>query len=302
MLRGWTFARFLALLFAVACLAPAFSTTAEAASSPSTFIDTFLPYAKEQYKLYGIPVSVELAQGAYESGWALTRDCNSFFDITYVKGEVQSGPYAKQTSPCNAYPDHTFRTYTDARTAWLDYGYFMKTDRNYAAARQDLNNPRQFLIDEFCDYTWGPNAGCPPSSLNAILSVYDNYTARYGVDGNGGTAGTACQDGVTNLADTTAPIDALVKAGEPVTVKLRLKNTGSCTWGAGYSFTFSAAGKIPVPPPLTAIKVSPGTTADVSAHLRAPSVPGAFQGYWQLHNAAGHPFGPQIWLNLAVHG
>lgn len=169
-------------------------------SDQQDFIDAFLPYAKHQYQLYGVPVSVQLAQGAYESGWGQQRSHNSFFNITNdwhdPPTEVVNSPYTTTAvfwcyqydldGNCTGY--HYFRSYDTAEKAWLDYGYFLKNDPNYASAWQHVGDPRQFLQDIFCIYTYGPSGNCPAESRATILSIFDNWTARYGADGNGGDA------------------------------------------------------------------------------------------------------------------
>ena len=46
--------------------------------------------------------------------------------------------------------------------------------------------------------------------------------------------------------------------------------------------------------------VAPGQTVDLSANLAAPGAPGVYQGFWQMANAGGRPFGERIWAGIQV--
>jgi hypothetical protein len=46
--------------------------------------------------------------------------------------------------------------------------------------------------------------------------------------------------------------------------------------------------------------VAPGQTIDLNANLVAPQAPGTYQGFWQMANAGGKPFGERIWAGIRV--
>ena len=72
----------------------------------------------------------------------------------------------------------------------------------------------------------------------------------------------------------------------------RLKNTGSCTWGSGYSLVFhsgdSMGGAASVALPAT---IAPGQTVDVSVSLKSPASTGTYKGNWMLKSDSGAIFG-----------
>ena len=93
--------------------------------------------------------------------------------------------------------------------------------------------------------------------------------------------------------DITYPDNSLVQPGAEFIKTWRLKNTGTCTWDAGYAIVFDRGDALGGPPsaPLTSGTVPPGQTADVSLTLKAPTDPGTYQGFWKLRNPAGQVFG-----------
>ena len=51
---------------------------------------------------------------------------------------------------------------------------------------------------------------------------------------------------------------------------------------------------------LSGCTVAPGQTYDFSVNLTAPTTPGVYQGFWQMRNPAGTPFGETIWVGIRV--
>jgi hypothetical protein len=71
----------------------------------------------------------------------------------------------------------------------------------------------------------------------------------------------------------------------------KIKNIGSCTWGAGYKLVFSygdAALKGQAQPLSAAI--APQQEVEVSVQFTAPDLPGTYTSYWTLQNAKGIAF------------
>ena len=120
---------------------------------------------------------------------------------------------------------------------------------------------------------------------------------------------SACIDGMAFVADVTyddknmtAPPQ--VAPGQSFVKTWRVKNTGTCSWVSGYQLVF-AYGNTPAasmggkPVPITS-PVAPAATTDLSASLTAPTAPGTYQGFWQMVNDQGTPFGQTIWVGITV--
>lgn len=103
---------------------------------------------------------------------------------------------------------------------------------------------------------------------------------------------TGCHDAATFVADVTIPDGTSVQPGASFVKAWRLRNNGSCHWGAGYALVFAAGEPMGdgMPAPLSA-ETPPGATVDIAITLTAPRQPGTYRGHWRLQNAAGVPFG-----------
>lgn len=108
--------------------------------------------------------------------------------------------------------------------------------------------------------------------------------------------------------DVTYPDNSPVQPGAQFIKTWRLKNTGSCTWDTSYAIVFDRGDALGGPPsaPLTSGTVLPGQTVDVSLTLKAPIVPGTYQGFWKLRNPSGQVFGlgekaeKDFWVKIKV--
>lgn len=100
-----------------------------------------------------------------------------------------------------------------------------------------------------------------------------------------------CLDEAVYVGDISVPDGTLFRPGEAFTKTWRVRNTGTCTWGAGYSLAYTSgdimSGEFnnPIGP------ISPGELADITVDLVAPARGGEQIGYWQFQNASGKPFG-----------
>jgi len=84
----------------------------------------------------------------------------------------------------------------------------------------------------------------------------------------------------------------------------RIKNTGNCDWTNVYFIKYvhgsDPAAQMGGQPTIIKNVVKPGQTYDMFVDLFAPKVAGKYVGYWQMHNAAGVPFGQTIWVAIEV--
>jgi ABC-type amino acid transport substrate-binding protein len=118
-----------------------------------------------------------------------------------------------------------------------------------------------------------------------------------------------CIDGMAWVADLslddknmTAP--PVMQPGQAFTKSWRLRNSGTCNWTPDFSLTYRS-GNVPAAKMggsnfKIGKTVAPGQTIDLSANLVAPQAPGTYQGFWQMANAGGRPFGERIWAGIRV--
>jgi hypothetical protein len=142
------------------------------------FIETYLPLAQAQHEMYGVPVSVALAQAAIETNWGRSEimvSRNNFFALTSdVTSPRAIGMYQIWIERAGRY--YSYTEYDSAEDAWLDFGYFLTNDPNYEFALPDLDNPRKYYAEIYCMYTKGVREGCDNS---LALQIWDKWTSRY---------------------------------------------------------------------------------------------------------------------------
>jgi uncharacterized protein YkwD len=104
----------------------------------------------------------------------------------------------------------------------------------------------------------------------------------------GGTASAAgpCKDNAVLLEDVTVPDNAVMPRGGKFTKTWRFMNTGKCNW-SGYTIAFVAGDRMETPDSAPIPQTEPGKTVDVSVELTAPSIDGAYTGFYELENASG---------------
>ena len=90
--------------------------------------------------------------------------------------------------------------------------------------------------------------------------------------------------------DVNIPDNTTMTPGQEFTKTWKIKNTGSCAWGAGYKLMYSYGERMAgEAKPLTAA-IAPGQEVDVSVTFIAPDLAGTYFSFWTLQNALGVNF------------
>ncbi len=102
------------------------------------------------------------------------------------------------------------------------------------------------------------------------------------------------------VTDVTIPDNTRLDPETEFVKTWRLRNSGSCAWGADILFVFvkgeQMGGPASVPVPPTAV----GATVDISVPLRAPQKPGTYRGTWRLRRPNGEEFGVRPYVQIVV--
>ena len=125
-----------------------------------------------------------------------------------------------------------------------------------------------------------------PTDIPPTSTPDPSTTTTPGGTGTVSTATTSCIDSAVLLEDVTVPDNALMTSGEKFTKTWRFMNTGKCNW-SGYTIAFSAGDRMESPDSAPVPQTEAGKTVDVSVELTAPSVDGAYTGFYELKNANG---------------
>lgn len=168
------------------------------------------------------------------------------------------------------------------------------------SAPQSVPIPQIYMPGDQWDASVTMKAPLTPGTYKGFWRARDPNGQAFGqrmwvsiiVDSNG-------VDGSSFVTDVTVPDGTPFGPGQPIHKVWRIKNTGSTTWGSGYSWTFDGGDKmsgsdISVP------SISPGSTWDPAVDLVAPTTPGTYKGYWRMKAPNGQKFGTQVWVSIIV--
>lgn len=90
--------------------------------------------------------------------------------------------------------------------------------------------------------------------------------------------------------DVNIPDNTQMTPGQDFVKTWKIKNVGTCTWGAGYAIIFSYGNKMSgVPQPINSV-VAPGQEIEISVQFKAPTQIGEYVSAWTLANPKGIPF------------
>jgi len=113
------------------------------------------------------------------------------------------------------------------------------------------------------------------------------------------TATPGCVLSAAFIADVTIPDGTAVVPGSQFVKTWRIRNSGTCDWGSGYTAVFVEGDQLGGPGIVRIEPTDAGRTRDVSITLKAPSQPGAYRGKWQLR-APGGPVLTGLTVSIVV--
>ncbi len=107
-------------------------------------------------------------------------------------------------------------------------------------------------------------------------------------------------DDAKYVTDVTVPDGTQMTPGQDFVKTWKIKNTGSCTWGTGYTPIHGYDEKMEgIAEPLTTA-VAPGEEVEVSVRFKAPTNTGEHRSYWRMRNASGSAFGEFFYVLIVV--
>lgn len=102
------------------------------------------------------------------------------------------------------------------------------------------------------------------------------------------------------IADVTVPDGTPMAPGQAFNKIWRMRNTGTCTWGAGYTFAFVRGELMGQIQQIAVPTTAPGATADLLVAMSAPTNPGTHRSFWRLKAPNGVFFGDELWVTINV--
>ncbi len=116
----------------------------------------------------------------------------------------------------------------------------------------------------------------------------------------------SCQDQAAFYSDVTVPDDTSFRQGVDFVKTWQIKNSGTCTWGPGYSLVFAGGDIMNGPQSVPLPKVNPGDIFNISVNLTTPANGGVYLGDWEFQRPDGTRFGvnsggvDMIWVKISV--
>ncbi len=94
-----------------------------------------------------------------------------------------------------------------------------------------------------------------------------------------------------STVDVNIPDGSQMTPGQQFVKTWRIKNSGICTWGAGYKMVYAGYSDqmSGVAQPINGV-VGPGQEIEVSVQFKAPAKAGEYVSAWTMQNAAGIKF------------
>jgi hypothetical protein len=148
-----------------------------------------------------------------------------------------------------------------------------------------------------------PTESTAPAGTNTATTATISATATSPfaqVTDASGTVVALC-DSLDFVADVNVPDDTNMSPGQDFLKTWRVKNTGSCPWGAGYKLVYAdyendLSGQFQ---PLTQV-VQPGQEVELSVQFTAPDDVGVYLSAWQMSNPRGVTFPEAIYVRIVV--
>jgi hypothetical protein len=100
--------------------------------------------------------------------------------------------------------------------------------------------------------------------------------------------------------DVNVPDNTEMQLGQDFVKTWRVKNNGSCTWGAGYKLAYSYGDQMSGQAQAFNSVVGPGQEVEISVNFKAPTKAGVYLSAWQMVNAAGKPFPKPVYVKIIV--
>lgn len=115
---------------------------------------------------------------------------------------------------------------------------------------------------------------------------------------------TATPAGCVNDAqferDVTVPDGTVFAAGQTFDKVWRVRNSGTCAWGAGYQLVFVSGTAMTTNTVVSVPATAPGASVDLKVPMTAPTTAGNYTGVWQLRAPNGTFFGARVVVVINV--
>ena len=151
-----------------------------------------------------------------------------------------------------------------------------------------------------------PPTDNPTPTLEATLAeaatAIDTPAISLATDTPSPTPAGPCTNNAHFEADLTVPDGTQFLPGQPIDKQWRVRNTGTCDWGADYRLVLVSGNALGAPSEVALYPARGGTEAILELNMVAPQEPGAYTGRWQARSPTAKLFGDRIFVTIDVVG
>ncbi len=109
-----------------------------------------------------------------------------------------------------------------------------------------------------------------------------------------------CANDAMFITDLTIPDFTKLEPDEPISKLWQIRNTGTCSWGPGYTVVFKEGHAMTAKLEHALYPAQPDANAIIQIDMTTPSSPGDYQGYWLLYDPDGIMFGHKLFIKITV--
>lgn len=109
-----------------------------------------------------------------------------------------------------------------------------------------------------------------------------------------------CTNDAMFITDVTIPDFTKLEPDEPISKLWQIRNTGTCSWGPGYTVVFKEGHAMTAKLEHALYPAQPDANAIIQIDMTTPSSPGDYQGYWLLYDPDGIMFGHKLFIKITV--
>jgi len=109
-----------------------------------------------------------------------------------------------------------------------------------------------------------------------------------------------CTNAAEFLADDTIPDGTVVEPGAPLDKKWRVRNSGTCDWGPGYTLVHVNGPSMGAEEASALFPARAGAEIEIRLQFTAPPDPGEHTTTWRMRDAQGQLFGDTLFMTIVV--
>lgn len=145
------------------------------------------------------------------------------------------------------------------------------------------------------------NTPVPTLTTAPTLAVPATSTGGIAIGSTTVPATASCY-GMSFVSDVSIPDNTPVTAGQSFTKTWKVKNSGTCSWDAGFKFAFTGGDAMGGATYSVPTAVAAGAVTDISVPMVAPNKSGTLRGNWRMSTTSGQFFGDEVYVQVVIGG